>query len=147
MRESTAQARASVLSHGPPHSRGRVAAQDAEHVRDAVDSVLGYPSTTGQLQDGTVIEDSWLQPSGETDEDGAPVYVQVTGGTLTHRQLDETGEYLVTHFEAALVNEHGSARARAAVQAALERGPTTVPPDVPPGPPPRAPGNLGEQRP
>jgi hypothetical protein len=115
--------------HGPIHSAGRVLPADAVIVRDTIDAAKGYPSTTGQLRTGELVEDSWLQPSGETDGDGAPVLVRVTGGTQHWRQIDDAGELLVTHHEAAIVDAHGTERARTAVQTALLRGVSE-----PPGP-------------
>lgn len=125
-------------SHGAPHDRGHVAQEDARHVRDQINSALSIPNTLGSRSDGTEVTDEWIQPTGEVGQDGAPVYELVQGGTQHWIDVDEEGELEISPFEARLVERLGDQRARAAVQAALERGPRTPtqPTDPSPNPPP-----------
>lgn len=83
--------------------------------------------------DGREIVDAWDQPTGQRDQDGAPIYERVQGGTQHWVDVDEEGELEISPFEARLVERLGDQRARAAVQAALERGPRTP---TQPSPPP-----------
>lgn len=118
--------------------RGRVTAEDAEYVRDQIDSALSIPHALGSRPDGREIVDEWLQPTGQRDQDGAPIYELVQGGTQHWRDVDAEGELEVAAFEARLVEQHGSERAKQAVRAAIERGPRTPtqPTDPSPNPPP-----------
>lgn len=114
-------------------SRGRVTSEDAEYVRAAVDVALGLPHLHGERPDGTPVDDAWLQPGSGGE------FVRVEGGTRTYREPEADGTYLLEREHADLLETRGTARARAAARAAIERGPATIPPGG--GPPDGAPGN------
>jgi hypothetical protein len=114
-------------------SRGRVTTQDAEYVRAAVDVALGLPHLHGERPDGTPVEDTWLQPGPDGE------LVRAEGGTRTYRDAEPDGTYVLEREHADLLETRGTARARAAARAAIERGPATLPPGA--GRPEDPPGN------